>query len=87
MQWIPQYVGHRGTIRGLDLKTRKNAQHKVCQPKKSDGNVDSDGHLLVDRMKNYHEAGEKQIYGEVKERRSYLDRKVHFVAFRAKEQK
>jgi hypothetical protein len=87
VQWIPQYVGHRGTIRGLDLKTRKNAEHKVCQPKKADGNVDGDGHLLVDRMKNHHETGEKQIYREVKERWSYLDCDVHSVASRAKEQK
>ena len=87
MQWIPQYVGHRGTIRGLDLKTRKNAEHKVRQPKKSDGNVDGDGHLLVDSMKNYHETGEKQINGEVKKRWSYLDRDVHFMASRTKEQK
>jgi hypothetical protein len=63
--WIPQYVGHRGAIRALDIKTGKDAQCNVCQPKKSDSDINSDGHLLVDSMKNYHEATKKHVYGEV----------------------
>jgi hypothetical protein len=87
VQWIPQYVGHRSAIRAPDVKTREDAQPKVCQPKKADGDLDSDGHLLVDCMKDYHEAGKKQVYGEVEEGRGYLDRKTHFVYLRTKEQK
>jgi hypothetical protein len=71
--WIPQDVGHRCAVRASDVKTRKDAQHNVCQPKKSDRNIDGDGHLLVDRMKNYHKAGEKQVHGEMKESWSYFD--------------
>jgi hypothetical protein len=85
VQWLPQYAGHRGAIRGPDDKTRKDAQRNVRQHKESNGNVDSDGYLRVDCMKNYHEAGKKQVNGEVKERRSYLDCAAHLV--RAEEQK
>ena len=45
-----------------------------------------DDHRLVDRMKNYHEAVQKQEYGEVKECRKYFDNKGDFVLLRANEQ-
>jgi hypothetical protein len=63
--WIPQYVGHRGAIWASDVKTRNDSQGNVCQPKKSDGNVDGNGNLLVDCVKKYHKSTKKQVYGEV----------------------
>ena len=65
--WIPQEVGQLGAIWTPDVKTRKDAQRYVGQPKNTDGNFDGDGHTLVDCAKNYDEAGEKQVYGEVQE--------------------
>jgi hypothetical protein len=59
--WIPQYLGHWGTKWAPDIDARKDSQRNVCQPKKSGGSINSDGHLLVDRMKGYHEATEKQV--------------------------
>jgi len=56
---IPQYLGYRGAIRAPQVKARKDAQHNVCQTRNSNGNIDSDGHRLVDRMKGYHEATQK----------------------------
>jgi hypothetical protein len=87
VQWVPQDVGHRGPIRAPDVNTRKDAQYNVCHRKNSDGNVDGDGHILVDRIKKDNEAGEKQVYGKVQECRGYLDCKAHFVELRAVEQK
>jgi hypothetical protein len=84
--WTPQDAGHRCVIRALEVKGRKDAQHNVCQREKSDRNVDGDGHLRVNRMKGYHKAGEKQVHGEMKECRSYLDQKAHSVDVRAEEQ-
>src|ERR1700733_13024184 len=84
--WIPQDVGYRSAIRAPDVKAGEDAEHNVCQPEKSDRNIDGDGHLLVNRMKDYHEAGEKQVHGEMKECRSYLDQKAHFVEVCAEEQ-
>jgi hypothetical protein len=63
--WIPQYVGHRGAIRALDVKTREDAQCSVCQPKESNGDINSNGNFFVDSMKNYHEATKKHVYREV----------------------
>jgi hypothetical protein len=67
MPWIPQYVGHRGAIWALDIEARKDAQCDVCQSAKSDGTIDSDGDIFMDRMENYYEAAEKQVYGDVQE--------------------
>src|SRR6266852_4195815 len=83
---IPQDEGYRCAIRTPDVKARKDAQHNVCQPEKSDRNVDGDGHLLGNCMKGYHKASEKQDHGEMKECQSYLGQTVHFVIVRAEEQ-
>jgi len=57
--WIPQDFGYRGTIWALHIKARKDAESNVCQTRNSNGNIDSEGHRLVDRMKRYHEAAQK----------------------------
>jgi hypothetical protein len=86
VEWIPQDGGHRRDIGAPEVKARKDAQHNVCQPVKSDRNLDGDGHFRVNRMKDYHKAGEKQVHGEMKECHSYLSQTVHFVELRADEQ-
>ena len=70
MPWIPQYLGYRGAKWALDINARKDGQRNIRQPRKSGGRIDGDGHLLVD---HYHESTERQVYGEVKECREYLD--------------
>jgi hypothetical protein len=52
---------------GSGVKEREKAHRHVHQSWNSDGNIDSDGHLLVDGVEDHHKAAEKQKYGEVKE--------------------
>jgi len=85
--WVPPYVGHRGAVRALVVNTRKDGEGEIRQCKESDGNGDNDCHRLVNREKEYNEAGEKQEHRDVKECRDCLDRKTRSVDPGTEEQK
>jgi hypothetical protein len=65
--YIPPDVGHWGAIWAVVCDARKDGQREVCKSKKSNGNGDNDGHRLVDREEEYHQANEKKEHGEVEE--------------------
>ena len=59
MTWIPQDFGYRRTIWALHIKAREDVECNEYQSRNSNGNINSNGHRLVDRMKRYREATQK----------------------------